>query len=73
MGMTHWVDRGSSGGIGRSGKEQLEYMELTGDSGTVESLWVRIKGQTNNEMSLGKSVKGYLARTITPMNYSLRN
>lgn len=28
--------------------EGLEHIELTGGTGTPESLWVRIKGQTDN-------------------------
>lgn len=48
--------------------EELEYMKLTAGNGTVESLWVRIKQQTSNEMSLWKSVKDYLARRITLIN-----
>lgn len=28
--------------------EGMEYMELTADNGTIESLWVIIKGQNNN-------------------------
>lgn len=42
-GVPHWMLTGSSGEAGR----WLECMELTFGNGTVLSLWVRIKGQTN--------------------------
>lgn len=52
---------------------ELEYIDLTTGNGKVERLWVRIKAQRNNAMSLWKSAKDYLTRTITLINYSLRN
>lgn len=66
-------------GQGRQGRvvlyavEDLEYMKFTVGNDTIKHLWVRIKVKTNNETSLWKSAKDYLARTITLMNYSLRN
>ncbi|RMC04910.1 hypothetical protein DUI87_18085 [Hirundo rustica rustica] len=39
---------GRGGGVAQYGIEGVECMELTAGNGTVESLWIRIKGQTNN-------------------------
>ncbi|KAJ7417669.1 adaptin ear-binding coat-associated protein 1 [Willisornis vidua] len=56
-GVPCWMVTGSSGGIGRAEEadgvalcvtEELECMEFIVDNGTVVSLWVRIKGLTNN-------------------------
>lgn len=55
-GVPCWMLTGSSGGIGRAEEvegvldvmERLKSMEFAVDNGTVESLWVRIKGQVNN-------------------------
>lgn len=51
-----WILTGSSGGISRLEKagmccnimEELEHMNLTVANDKAESLWVMIKGQTNN-------------------------
>ncbi|RMC04911.1 hypothetical protein DUI87_18086 [Hirundo rustica rustica] len=39
---------GRGGGVAQYGIEGVECMELTAGNGTVESLWIRIKGRTNN-------------------------
>lgn len=54
--MPCWMLTDSSGGIGRAEEvegvldvmERLKSMEFAVDNGTVESLWVRIKGHVNN-------------------------
>lgn len=53
--------------------EGLESLELTIGNGTVENLWMRIKGQTNNAISLWESALDLPARMMTLTNYSLRN
>lgn len=53
--------------------EGLECLELTIGNGTVESLWIRVKGQTNNAISLGESTLDLPARPMTLTNCSLRN
>lgn len=35
-------------GVALYGIEALEWLELPTGNGTVENLWIRIKGQTNN-------------------------
>lgn len=52
--------------------EGLECMELTFGNGMVESLWVRIKGQTTWTSSWESAID-HLARTMILMNCSLRN
>lgn len=47
-------------------------MELSSVNGTVETLWVRIKGQTN-DVDVTESPTDLLARMMMSMNYSLRN
>lgn len=55
------------------GTEGLEYMELTVGDGTVESLWITIKWQTNNvAVIMGVSYRP-TARMMMPMNKALRN
>lgn len=53
--------------------EGFQCMELTIVNGTVESFWVRIKGQTNNVDSSWESTVDFLARKTMKINYSLRN
>lgn len=52
--------------------EGPEHMELRVVNDMAESLWVMIKGQTNNTggMSLWESNIDSLARTMMPRNYS---
>lgn len=48
-------------------------MELSVGSGTVKSLWVRVKGQRNNvDVTVAVHCRT-IDRTMMPVNYSLSN
>ncbi|RMC07022.1 hypothetical protein DUI87_16475 [Hirundo rustica rustica] len=76
MGVPHWVVGGSSGEIGRTGKEgvlyvmeDLEYMKLKVGSGTVERLWLRELGKVLLDWKLSNVQIFKKGKKDNPGNY----
>lgn len=46
-------------------------MELTAGKGTVESLWIKLRGKQVTQMSSWESATDLLCRTMTLTNFSL--